>query len=64
MSKKDLIASELEQVPDRLLDEVLDFVRFIKAKEAAPTFETAFLSEAALAKDWLTSEESEAWRDL
>jgi len=26
--------------------------------------ETAFLSESALAKDWLTPEEDEAWKDL
>jgi hypothetical protein len=28
------------------------------------TMETALLSESALAKDWLTPEEDEAWKDL
>jgi len=32
MSKKELLASEIEQVPEPLLDELLDFVRFLKTK--------------------------------
>ena len=40
------------------------FVRFLKARNAQGSFETALLSESALAKDWLHSEEDEAWRDL
>jgi len=32
MGKKDLLMHEIEQVPEPFLDEVLDFVRFIKTK--------------------------------
>jgi hypothetical protein len=63
MSRKELIASELERIPEELLDEVLDFVRFLRAKQSVIS-ETALLSEPALAKDWLTPEEDAAWKDL
>jgi len=33
MSKKELLLSELEQVPESLLDEALGFVRFLKSKD-------------------------------
>ena len=29
MSKKEWIATELDRIPDHILDEVLDFVRFL-----------------------------------
>ena len=32
MSKKELLINEIEQVPEPFLDEVLDFVHFLKAK--------------------------------
>lgn len=32
MNAKDLIIQEIEQVPEPLLDEVLDFLRFLKAE--------------------------------
>ena len=32
MNTKDLLIQELEQVPEPILDEVLDFLRFLKAK--------------------------------
>ncbi|MCL4369618.1 MAG: DUF2281 domain-containing protein [Chloroflexi bacterium] len=47
-----------------LLEEVLDFIRFLKMKAAQERMATAILSECALEKDWLRSEEGEAWRDL
>ena len=34
MNNKELIAKEIEQIPDPLLEEVLDFVRFLKSKSA------------------------------
>ena len=33
MSKKELLLSKLEQVPESLLDEPLGFVRFLKSKD-------------------------------
>ncbi|MDP3261310.1 MAG: DUF2281 domain-containing protein [Thermodesulfovibrionales bacterium] len=32
MSKKELLIDEIEQVPESFLDEVLDFVHFLKTK--------------------------------
>ena len=32
MSKKELLIKEIDQVPEPFLDEVLDFVQFLKTK--------------------------------
>lgn len=64
MRSKDLIIQEIEQIPDFLLDEVLDFLQFLKTKHLQETVEVSALSESSLAKDWLTPEEDEAWQDL
>jgi len=63
MDKVAALVKELEQVPAPLLDEVMDFVQFVKLKHAEK-FENARLSEASLAKNWLTPEEDEAWQAL
>jgi hypothetical protein len=64
MTKKDLIAKEIEQIPEPLLEEVLDFVRFLKTKRLQEKLESSMLSEPVLKQDWLKPEEDEAWRDL
>ncbi len=64
MDKKELLINELEQVPEHLLDEVLDFVHFLKSKNAYKRLETAIISESVLKKDWMRPEEDEAWQDL
>ena len=64
MSKKDLIMKEVEQVPEPYLDEILDFLHFIKTKAIKTGMETAIASESSLKKDWLNPEEDEAWQDL
>jgi len=64
MSKKDLLLSEIEQVPEPLLDEVLDFVHFLKTKIVRERLDTAIASESSLRKDWMKPEEDEAWQDL
>lgn len=62
MSAKDLIIQELEQVPEPMLEEVLDFLRFLKAKQLQESLEIPILSESSLEKDWLRPEEDEAWQ--
>ena len=52
---------ELESLPDELLNKVLDFARYLKARRART--HNAFPSEAALAREWNTPEEDEAWQD-
>ena len=64
MNKKELIAKEIEQVPEPFLEVVLDFVRFLKSKRAQDKLEPTLLSESVLRKDWLRTEEDEAWGDL
>lgn len=63
MSNRELIARELDSVPEEDLDALLRFIRSLKSEhtgEAAP----ALLAESSLAKDWLTPEEDTAWADL
>ena len=62
--KKELLINELEQAPEYILDEVLDFVHFLKSKIIHEKLGTAILSESTLKKDWLRPEEDEAWKDL
>lgn len=64
LSTRDVLLAELRDCPDPLLDEVVDFVRFLKSKTGRDHLETAFLSESVLQKDWLRPEEDQAWRDL
>lgn len=64
MGKKELIATELDRIPEEMLDEVLDFVRFLGAKAVIRAGEPALLSEAALAETWLKPEEDAAWSYL
>ena len=48
MNAKILIIQEIEQAPEPLLEEVLDFLRFLKAKRSSQRLETAVLSESSL----------------
>ncbi len=64
MSTKELLTKEIEEAPETLLSEVLDFVHFLKAKAAREKLELAMMSESSLSKDWLKPEEDEAWENL
>ena len=64
MEVKDLILKEIERVPEHYLSEILDFIRFLETKAFGEGMETAISSETSLKKDWLRTEESEAWQDL
>ncbi|OIN96061.1 DUF2281 domain-containing protein [Candidatus Desantisbacteria bacterium CG1_02_38_46] len=64
MSKKEMFLSEIEQVPESVLDEVLDFVHFLKTRIIKERFDIAIASESSLKKDWLKPEEDEAWQNL
>jgi len=64
MSKKELLLHEIEETPEPLLDEVLDYLRFLKNKLAHEHLDAAIASESSLKKDWLRPEEDEAWKDL
>lgn len=59
MSKRELIARELDGVAEQGLDR-LRSLRQVHAEDAVPTLG----AESALAKDWLTPEEDAAWANL
>lgn len=64
MTKKESVMSEIEQIPEPFLEEILDFVHFLKTKIIREKLGTAIASESSLGKDWLRSEEDEAWKSL
>jgi hypothetical protein len=64
MGKKELLIDEIKQVPDSSIDEVLDFVLFLKTKIIKERLDTAIASESSLKKDWMKPEEDEAWQNL
>jgi hypothetical protein len=64
MEKIEIIINEVEQLPEPLLDEVLDFVIFLKSKMVSSRMDTALASESSLKKEWLLPEEDEAWQNL
>ncbi|MDI3548855.1 MAG: hypothetical protein PWR10_2507 [Halanaerobiales bacterium] len=64
MTNRELIIRELEDLPEIKLAEILDFIRFIKEKSVLDKYDITIISESSLKKDWLKSEEDEAWRDL
>ena len=55
---------ELETLPPEHIQEVMNYVGYLKHKKAIAIPDTMFLSEKSLAKDWDTPEEDEAWADL
>lgn len=64
MEVKEIILKEIEKIPEQYLAEILDFVRFLKAKALEERMGAAIASETSLKKDWLRPEEDEAWQDL
>ena len=64
MTQKDILLKEIEDIPDELLKETLDYLRFLKYKQRNEILETTLLSESSLKKDWLRPEEDEAWKNL
>jgi hypothetical protein len=64
MPDRAVLIKEIETLPPSCWGAALDFMEYLKKKSAARIPETMLLSEAALAKDWDTPEEDEAWADL
>lgn len=64
MIKREALIHEIEQVPEPFLDEVMDFIHFLKSKITKERIETTIASESSLKKDWLRPEEDEAWQNL
>ena len=64
MSKKELLIREIDQIPEPFLDEVMDFVQFLKTRMAKQVLDITIASESSLKKDWLRPEEDEVWQSL
>jgi hypothetical protein len=64
MTIREQAIQEIQAAPEDLVREALDFLRFLAARAHAERLETAFASQATLAKDWAEPEEDEAWRSL
>jgi len=60
MNTKKMLIDEIEEVPEPLLSEVLDFVHFLKQKNDREKIDNAIMSQSSLDKDWLRPEEDEA----
>ena len=58
------LVSEIETLPPDNIQEVLNFVGYLKHKKNLTTSETMLLSEKSLDMDWDTPEEDKAWADL
>lgn len=64
MSNKEVLLHEIEEVPDSFINEIIDFIRFLKTKVIKERMDIAIASESSLKKDWLKPEEDEAWQNL
>ena len=46
------------------MDEIFDYVQYLKGKIIKKNIETAILGESSLKKGWSLPEEDEAWQNL
>ena len=60
MSKRELIARELDRLPEQDLDKMLTFLLSLREEASM----SALGAESILANDWLTPEEDAAWANL
>jgi len=63
MGKRELIARELDRLPERDLDKLLAFMRAINEMNSDAAM-PVLAAETSLAKDWLSPEEDSAWAGL
>ena len=64
MTDRAVLLQEIETLPVSCLDDVVNFVAWIKHRKLSLIPETMLLSEASLSKDWDTPAEDEAWAEL
>jgi hypothetical protein len=66
---KNKVIKELEDIPDGLLNELMEFIHFLKFRKKNQykendSIDTSLASEKSLSYDWLKPEEDEVWKDL
>ncbi len=65
MNTKELLLREIDQVPDPILDEVLDFLRFLKAKQQQEALENqSDLEDARAVLREVEQEGTVSWESL
>ena len=65
LDTRQIVKSEIDDLPENCLEEVFDFIKFLKEKSRlASSAELLNASESSLMKDWLKREEEEAWKHL
>jgi hypothetical protein len=60
---RDALIEEIKNTPQNLLDELYDYLLFLKEKESENR-QPHFDSERVLARDWNSPEEEKAWKNL
>ena len=64
MTEKSQLAKEIENLPQKHLQEIARFIEYLKFRKSKNITESMFFAESSLAKDWSTPEEDEAWASL
>ena len=64
MTTKEVLIEEIEKAPEPILREVFHYMEYLKERVEEDEFNGLLLSKSALAKDWSTPEEDEAWKNL
>jgi len=64
MTTREQLIEEIKEAPDAILSEVAHFLHYLRDRAETETFDGLALSESALAEDWLSAEEEEAWKAL
>ena len=66
MIDRQVLIREIETLPSQIIEEVYDYVSFLKTKKTQnqKVDDITLASESALAADWLLPEEDIAWASL
>ena len=64
MTAQQMLIDEIKKAPEPIVKEVYLFFRFLQEKSDDESFDGLALSESALAIDWASKEEDEAWKSL
>ena len=65
MITRDILSEEIKKVPEKFLDELYDFIQFLRYKKQTEddSIVTHIASEETL-KEWNSTEEDKAWKHL
>ena len=61
--KQEEILRELKQFPEDTMDEILDFIKFLKLRDSDAA-DVYVPGADSLEEDWLEPEEDKAWQDI